>query len=386
MKTLFSNARIIGIDSLIENGWLFVEDTIIRAMGSGESPIIADATHMDAHGLTMLPGFIDVHVHGGMGHEALDCSPDGILEMAKFYAQQGTTSFLATTWTESREKIMQTLEMIAEIQGTQEGGATILGVHLEGPYIDEAKRGAQREEYVRRAEREEALAFLDTHVIRLVSLAPEYQENWWLIDECRQRGITVSAAHSSANYEQMIEGINRGITHSTHTYNAMVGLSHRKPGGLGAVMTRSEVYCELIADNIHVHPAAMQILYAVKGRDKLVLITDAVRVAGLADGEYLGEDGRTVVVKDGAVHLPDGTLAGSTLTMDRGLRNFMKATGEPLKNIWQCSSLNAARSIHIAHRKGSLEIGKDADLLLVDDNIKIHLTMAEGKIVHRAGI
>jgi N-acetylglucosamine-6-phosphate deacetylase len=383
MKTVFKNAKIIGIASVWENGWLFVEDKLIRAMGGGESPVFEGSTVIDAKGLTLLPGFIDVHVHGGMGHETMDCSPDGIQEMAQFYARGGTTGYLATTWTESREKIMQSLALISEMQGQQPEGATILGVHLEGPYFDVAKRGAQREEFVRRAQREEALPFLDTNVIRLLSLAPEYEENWWLIEECRRRGITVSAAHTSASYEQMIEGINRGITHATHTYNAMIGLNHRKPGGLGAVMTRSEVYCELIADNIHVHPAAQKILYAAKGKDKVILITDAVRVAGLPDGEYKKDDDRVVVVKDGAVHLPDGTLSGSTLSMNRGLHNFMKATGEPLENLWQCSSLNAARSINMSYRKGSLEIGKDADLVLVDDEINVHLTMAEGQIVYR---
>jgi N-acetylglucosamine-6-phosphate deacetylase len=383
MSIIFKNARIISMATVYETGWMLVEDKVIRAIGGGDAPSFADATSVDGGGLTMLPGFIDVHVHGGMGHETMDCSPDAMQEMAQFYAQYGTTAYLPTTWTESREKIMRTLEIIAELQGQQPNGATILGVHLEGPYFDVAKRGAQREEYVRRADRDEALAFLDANVIRLLSLAPEYEENWWLIDECRRRGITVSAAHTSATYEQMSAGIDRGITHATHTYNAMIGLHHRKPGGLGAVLTRSEVYCELIADNIHVHPAAMQILYAAKGKDKVVLITDAVRVAGLPEGQYQKDDDRVVVVKDGAVHLPDGTLSGSTLTMNRGLRNFMQATGEAVENVWQCSSLNAARSINISHRKGSLEVGKDADLVLVDDAINVHLTMAEGKIVYR---
>lgn len=383
MKTIFQNARIIGMATVYERGWLLVEDKIISAIGGGVAPIFSDATVIDADGLTMLAGFIDVHVHGGIGHETMDCSPETMQEMAQFYARYGTTSYLATTWTESREKIMRTLEIIAELQGQQPDGATILGVHLEGPYFDIAKRGAQREDYVRRADRDEALAFLDMNVIRLLSIAPEYEENWWLIDECRRRGITVSAAHTSSTYEQMLVGIDRGITHATHTYNAMLGLHHRKPGGLGAVMTRDEVYCELISDNIHVHPAAMKILYATKGKDKVVLITDAVRVAGLPDGEYRKDDDRVVMVKDGAVRLPNGTLSGSTLTMNRGLKNFMEATGESVENVWQCSSLNAARSINIAQRKGSLEVGKDADLVLVDDEINVRLTMAEGVIVYR---
>ncbi|MEL6406276.1 MAG: N-acetylglucosamine-6-phosphate deacetylase [Chloroflexota bacterium] len=382
-RTLIENAKIITATTPLERGWLLVEDTKISAMGSGNAPSFDNTTRIDANGLKLMPGFIDVHVHGGVGHETMDATPDAIREMATFYARHGVTGYLPTTWTESREKIMKTLEIVSEMQGAQPNGATILGLHLEGPYLDMAKRGAQLESQVRRAEREEALAFLDMDIIKLLALAPEYEENGWLIEECRQRGVTVSAAHTSATHDQMQEAINQGITHATHTFNAMVGIHHREPGGVGALLTRPEVYCELIADTIHVHPTVMQILYACKGADRVVLITDAVRVAGFADGEYQKDDNRRVVVKDGAVRLPDGTLSGSTLTMDRALRNFMQATGEPLEKIWQTSSLNAARSLNMSSQKGSLEVGKDADLILVDSDITVHLTIAEGRIVYQ---
>lgn len=383
MMYLFENTRVMTPAMPWEKGWVLTEGKTIRAMGSGSAPDFENVEVIDGSGLTLLPGFIDVHVHGGMGHETMDATPDAIHAMAKYYAQHGVTSYLATTWTESREKIMRALEVISELQGPQPDGATILGVHLEGPYFDVSKRGAQREEQVRRALPEEALEFLDTNVLRLLSLAPEYEENLWLIDECRKRGITVSAAHTSANHDQMQRAIDRGITHSTHTFNAMTGLHHREPGGVGAVLTRSEVYCELIADTIHVHPTVMKILYAAKGPDRVVLITDAVRVAGLPDGEYQKDDDRLVIVRNGRVELPDGTISGSSATLNQGLRNLLQATGEPLEKVWKASSLNAARSINISDRKGSIEVGKDADLVLVDDDINIHLTMAEGRIVHR---
>ncbi|MEO0598437.1 MAG: N-acetylglucosamine-6-phosphate deacetylase, partial [Chloroflexota bacterium] len=382
-RTLIENAKIITATTPLERGWLLVEDTKISAMGSGNAPSFDNTTRIDANGLKLMPGFIDVHVHGGVGHETMDATPDAIREMATFYARHGVTCYLPTTGTVSRDNILITLEIVSEMQGAQPNGATILGLHLEGPYLDMAKRGAQLESQVRRAEREEALAFLDMDIIKLLALAPEYEENGWLIEECRQRGVTVSAAHTSATHDQMQEAINQGITHATHTFNAMVGIHHREPGGVGALLTRPEVYCELIADTIHVHPTVMQILYACKGADRVVLITDAVRVAGFADGEYQKDDNRRVVVKDGAVRLPDGTLSGSTLTMDRALRNFMQATGEPLEKIWQTSSLNAARTLNMSSQKGSLEVGKDADLILVDSEITVHLTMAEGRIVYQ---
>lgn len=379
---LIINAKVITPTAVHERGWVFAEDGKIRLIGSGDAPELAAAATIDAQGLSLIPGFIDVHVHGAVGEETMDANPDGLRAMAKFYAQHGVTGFFPTTWTDTHERILAALEMVAEMRGPQPDGASILGVHLEGPYISVEKRGAQREQDVRRAERNEALSYLDVNVIRLLALAPEYKENHWLIAECVRRGITVSVAHTTASYDQIVEAVKLGLSHSTHTYNAMTGLSHREPGTLGAVMTLHDVYCELIADNIHVHPAAMQVLYAAKGPDRVVLITDAVRGAGLSEGQYQIDE-RTVVVKDGAVRLPDGTLAGSILTLDVGLRNFMAATGEPLEKVWQTSSLNAARSLHMADHKGSLEVGKDADFVLVDDHINVQLTVADGRIVYQ---
>jgi N-acetylglucosamine-6-phosphate deacetylase len=173
-----------------------------------------------------------------------------------------------------------------------------------------------------------------------------------------------------------------GLTQGTHTGNAMTGLHHREPGTLGAVLTLPQIKAELIADNIHVHPAVMHLIYLAKGANGVILISDAIRGAGMPDGEYHLDD-RTVTIKDGVVTLPNGTLAGSTLTMDRALRNFIAATGESLSTLWQTSSLNAARAIGVSARKGSLEVGKDADLVLVDKDINVALTVAEGQIVYQ---
>jgi N-acetylglucosamine-6-phosphate deacetylase len=382
-KSLFiKNAQVMTPTDQWPQGWLLCRGRQIALMGAGEMPALDADETIDAGGLILLPGFIDVHVHGGVGHEMMDATPDALRALARFYAQNGVTGFLATTWTDSREAIMAALEVVAELQGPQPDGANIMGVHLEGPYLNVAKRGAQNPIHFRPAEREEALAFLDLNVIRLLAIAPEIEANHWLIAECVRRGITVSAAHTNATYEQTKQAVAMGVTHATHTFNAMIGLNHRDPGTVGAVLTSPEVNCELIADNIHVHPAAMQILFAAKGPDRVVLITDAVRGAGLGDGEY-DMDQRHVVVRNGAVRLPDGTLAGSTLTLNRGLYNFMRATSQPLKAVWQTSSLNAARAIHLSDRKGSLEVGKDADLVLVDEQINVHLTIVEGQVVYR---
>ncbi len=367
----------------IERGWLLTEAGKIAALGFGAPPDGIDATSIDGSGKTLLPGFVDVHVHGGAGAEAMDASPDALRTMAQFYARHGVTAFLATTWTDTRPRIHAALEAIAASVGQQPDGATLIGAHIEGPYISEERPGAQSPVNIRRADRDEALALLDLDVVRLLALAPEFTENHWLIRECAKRGITVSAAHTSATYADMRRAVELGITQATHTCNAMTGLHHREPGTLGAVLTLPEINAELIADNIHVHPAVIDVIYRCKGADHVILITDAIRGAGMPDGDY-PIDERTITIKDGSARLPDGTLAGSTLTMDRALRNFLAATGASLAHVWQTSSLNAARSAGVSAHKGSLELGKDADLVLIDANVNVYLTVAEGRIVYRS--
>lgn len=382
---LVKNAGLVTPGAFWEHGWLLWQGQTIAALGWGEPPAFEDVEVIDGRGFTLLPGFIDIHVHGAVGYEAMDANPDGLWAMARFYAQHGVTGFLATTWADSRERILKALQTIAQVQGRMPGGATLLGAHLEGPYLNPAKCGAQNVQYIRPARREEALAFLDLGVIRLLALAPEFPENHWLIAECVRRGITVSAAHTAATYDQMKKAIEMGVSHATHTYNAMTGLHHRDPGVVGAVMEDGRVTCELIADNIHVHPAMMNLLWKVKGAEGVVLVTDAVRGAGMPEGEYQIDE-RVITVKDGAARLPNGTLAGSVLTLDRAVRNFGVATWTEVEQMWAATSLNAARAVGLTHRKGTLQIGKDADLVLLGKNANVYLTVAEGEIVYREGV
>lgn len=382
-KLLFHGGRVVTAAEAWERGWLLVDGNRIALLGPGDPPRLSADRTIDASGLTLLPGFIDVHAHGAAGHEAMDATPDALQGMARYYAQHGTTAFLAATWTDSAERIHAALNAIGETMGPQPDGATLLGAYLEGPYLNPERCGAQSTQHIRRAKREEALAFLDMGVIREVALAPEFEENHWLIEECVARGITVTAAHTAATYEQMRQAVALGLRQATHTFNAMTPLHHREPGTVGAVLSSPEIRAELIADNLHVHPAVMRILYAAKGPHGVILITDAMRGTGMPDGEY-PIDERIVLVKDSAARLPDGTLAGSTLSMERALRNLIAATGQPLEVVWPCSSLNAACALHLADRKGSIEAGKDADLVLLDAALEVRMTVAEGRIVYEA--
>jgi len=382
-QLLIENARLFTPDQAELTGWLLAESGLIRAMGFGNTPDFSHETSLhslDAQGNMLLPGFIDLHVHGAMGYEVMDASSSGLEEMARFYASHGVTSFLATTWTASRPSIMKALGLVKQMQGQIRGGATLLGAHLEGPYLNPTRCGAQDLNLIRRAEKEEALEFLETGVIRLLALAPEFDENLWLIEECVRRGITVSAAHTTANYEQMQRAAKHGISHLTHCFNAMQGLGHRELGTVGAAMTLPQISCELIADNIHVHPAAQKILVAVKNPSGVILVTDAIRATGLPAGDYMLDD-RSIHIQNGAVRLPDGTLAGSVLTMERALQNVCSATGRALAEVWIMSSLNAARAIGVSSHKGSLEVGKDADLVLLDESFNVNLTVVKGEIV-----
>jgi N-acetylglucosamine-6-phosphate deacetylase len=386
-RLLIHNARLFTPNHPGWLGWSLIESGLIKAIGFGKTPDFSNdaSVHaLDAQGMNVLPGFIDLHVHGAMGHEVMDASPSGMEEMARFYASHGVTSFLATTWTASRAAILNALGLVEEMQGPIAGGATLLGVHLEGPYLHPARCGAQDVNLIRRVDKEEALAFLDSGVIRLLALAPEFDENLWLIDECVRRGITVAAAHTTANYEQMQRAVDHGVTQLTHSYNAMQGLGHREVGTIGAAMTMPQIQCELIADNIHVHPAAQKILVDVKGMNGVILVTDAIRAAGLADGAYMLDE-RAISIQEGAVRLADGTLAGSVLTMERALQNLCSATGRALAEMWMTSSLNAARAIGVSSQKGSLEVGKDADLVLLDESFNVHSTIVRGEIVFSNG-
>ena len=380
---LITDAKIITPSQVIEDGWLHLENGTIQAIGNSSAPSHDNSQVINAQGKTLLPGLIDVHVHGAMGHDTMDASADGLQAMARFYAQHGVTSFLATTWTETQDRITNALDTIRQNVGQIDKGATLLGAHLEGPYLNPAKAGAQNPEYIRRADQDEAIAWLDKDVIRLLSLASEYEENHWLISECVQRGITVSCAHTNGTAKDIEQAVELGLSHATHTYNAMTGLHHRKPGVLGAVMNNPAIRCELIADDIHVHPIAMSLLWKAKGKDGVILISDAISATGLDEGEHL-VDGRPVIIQDGAVRLSDGNLAGSILTMEKALYNFSQAIDEPLENIWQTASLNPAKALGIDQHKGSLEVGKNADVVLLDEHdYQVCLTIAEGRIVYQ---
>ena len=384
-KILIRDVVRIGVGRRSSLGWLMVSGPLIENSGAGEPDpgTIKTADRLiEGGGNTLMPGFIDLHTHGVMGHEFMEPDTNIWKRLSRDYATHGVTGLLASTWTASDKATSLVLETARNMMGTEEG-AKILGVHLEGPYLNRSRAGAQDPLLIRTANRGEALKYLDTGLVKLVALAPEIEENQWLIRECVSRGITVSAGHTDASYEEMLVAADMGITQVTHCFNAMRPLNHRQPGTVGAALVLPQIRCELIADNIHIHPAVMKLLAMAKGLDCVILVTDSILGTGLPDGEILLE-GQRVVLQNGAARLLDGTLAGSLLTMERGLRNFIQAVEIPLEQAWVCSSFNAARAIHIEQHKGSLKIGMDADLVMLNDHFDVQMTFVEGRIVFQA--
>ncbi|MEL6152348.1 MAG: N-acetylglucosamine-6-phosphate deacetylase [Chloroflexota bacterium] len=383
MQTLLIKNATVYADGHAMNRWVLCEDGRITAVGRDEPDEPADATVIDADDMALLPGFVDIHVHGGNGVDAMDATPEATASMAAYFARHGVTSFLTTTWTDAGAQITAALENAVECVGPYDNGATLRGVHLEGPYLNPKRSGAQNSTYVRRADRAEATRWLDMGVIRVLSLAPEYEENHWLIHECVERGIRVSAAHTDASYEEIVQAVSMGLTNLTHTFNAMTGLHHRRPGVAGAAMSVRLLVCELIADNIHVHPAVMRLLWNAKNYQNVALITDSIRAGGMPDGDY-PVDERTLYVRNGVAQLEDGTLAGSTLTMDAALRNFMAATGSDLDMVYEASSTTPAEAAGLSDVTGSIAPGKDADMVLLDADLNVKMTIAQGRIVYEA--
>jgi len=255
---------------------------------------------------------------------------------------------------------------------------------LEGPYINLEKRGAHDAEYVRLPSPDEIKELLEAAncTIKIVTLAPEVNGSKELIKELGRLGIVASLGHSNATYKEAMKAIKLGATHAAHTFNEMRSFHHREPGILGAVLVHDELTAELISDNIHVHPVAMKLLVRTKGTDKVVLVTDAIQAAGMPDGKYkLGK--QNVIVKKGVCRLESGELAGSTLTMDEAVKNAMKSVGIPLRTAIKMATINPAVTISVDKNKGSLEPGKDADIVIIDDEVKVYMTIVKGKVVYK---
>lgn len=371
---------------LLEDRIIIIEKGKIIAITDKKEDLtlLKNVEIIEAQNKFIVPGYIDIHVHGGGGSDVMDGEYEAIKQVATSHSRFGTTAFLPTTMTMTKDKIIKSLKSIHEARLKGTGTAEILGIHLEGPYINPEKKGAQKEEDIKKVSMEEFLEFNQAsgNLIRLVTIAPEMPGAIDFIRWLHQQGIIVSVGHSNATYKQVQEGIQAGLSHVTHIFNAMRGLHHREPGVVGAALSSPKLIVEMIADGIHLHPIVLKMLTQIKESEKLVLITDAMRATGFKEGTYdLG--GQEVIVTQGQAKLKNGTLAGSVLTMDKAVKNLVTKVGISLLNAVQMASYNPAKCLGIDDKKGSLELYKDADIVILNKNLEAELTMVAGKVVYR---
>jgi len=373
MKAIL-NAKLCMDDRIIEDKVLLFDHKIVNI--AEESDLTGIET-IDAKGAYVSAGFIDLHIHGSGGADVMDATPDALETISSTLLQTGTTSFLATTMTMSSEAIDKALQNVQDHAG-KVSGANLLGIHLEGPFINAKKHGAQDQAYVQSPN----MALIENYMneVKMITLAPEIEGSKHFVKRLAKEypHIILSIGHSDASYEESQESFSWGISHATHLFNAMNPYHHRKPGIVGAVFD-SDVTCDMIADLIHTHPATLELVQKVK-KEKLILITDAMRAGCMKCGTYdLG--GRRVEVNEGKAMLDDGTLAGSVLKMNDALSNMSKHTSMDLVEIINAVTKIPARKLGIP--KGELREGYDADIVIFDENFSIISTIVNGEVKYR---
>ena len=389
MKRLAVTAgRVMTPDRIILDGVVLVEGPKILEVGSrrevrfseNEFTVVGDPGHL------LAPGFIDVHVHGARGRDVMEGTVEALEVISRFLARHGTTAYLATTVSASPIKTLQAVEALGSQVDQPHSGARMMGIHLEGPFINPGKRGAHPAEHIRIPSTRIFGQLLEhsDHQIKCVTLAPEIEGSLELIQYACSKGVVVSMGHSNATLEEAGEAIRLGAGNATHIFNAMRAFNHRDPGILGAVLTTPHVWTELIADGVHVSPDAVRLCVQCKRSGRILLISDAVSATGMPDGQYRLAD-IDITLSGGICRTREGQLAGSTLTQDQALRNMVHWSNLPLEEVLGMLTLNPARSMGLAGCKGSLSAGHDADMVLLTKDLFVHTTIVQGGVSYSLG-
>jgi N-acetylglucosamine-6-phosphate deacetylase len=381
--TLLHVGRALTPTAEIADAGILLRDGVIEAIGPRESLTLApDAKEISALDQIAIPGFLDVHIHGAGGHDVMEASAEAMAAVTKMVARRGTTSMVATTVTASPEATIRSVEGIAKYicvqHETTDTRAEVLGIHFEGPFISPARRGVHPPEWIKlpSADFLEKLLQAAEGNAQILTIAPELLGAMPCIDAARKAGMVVAMGHTDATYEQARAAIAHGARHAVHVYNAMRPFSHRDSGVIGAVLTSPDVSAELIADGVHVDDAAMKLLVQAKGAGGVVLISDGISATGMPDGKYmLGQF--EVTVSGGVCRNSEGKLAGSTLTLDRALRNIV-ALGASVADAVRMLTLNPATLLGLEFKKGVLRAGADADIVLLDEGLQIRTVFTRG--------
>src|SRR6185437_6144533 len=374
---------------IMKGGSILLSGGKIAAI-SGKNLDAPGAMEIDAGGKYVSPGFIDIHLHGGGGHDFMDNTTEAFLAIANIHAHHGTTAMLPTTLTSTKEELLETLRIYEIADRQNNSGSQFIGMHLEGPYFAVSQCGAQDPRYIRNPDRDEYMEILEgSNAIKRWSAAPELKGAIEFGKCVTSKGVLASIAHTDAVYEDVINAFENGYTLATHLYSGMSGVTRRNAfryaGVIESAYLIDEMDVEIIADGIHLPPPLLKLVYKIKGPRRTALITDAMRAAGMPDGEsILGSrrDGIRVIVEDGVAKLPDrSAFAGSVATADRLVRNMIVMAGVPLWEAVQMATATPANIMKIGHKKGELAVGKDADVVIFDEAINVDMTIINGKIV-----
>jgi len=390
-RLIIKNADLILPEGLIRRGYIVCSGETITHYGEGDFQANDEDQVIDAKGNYVAPGFIDIHTHGAGGFDFMDNTLEAYLGIAETQTKYGTTSLLPTTLASSNEELYKTFDVFKQAKILNKKGATFLGLHLEGPYFSYEQRGAQDPRYLRNPVPEEYNAILDYSgdIVRW-SLAPELDGALPFGEELKRRKILASVAHTNAIYEEIVEAFDKGFTHMTHFYSAMSTVTrknaYRYAGAVEAGYMIDEMTVEIIADGVHLPKSLLQFVYKFKGPEKIALCTDSMRAAGMPDGEYiLGSltNGQKVIVEDGVAKLLDRSgFAGSVATTDRLVRTMVHIAEVPLVEAVRMMTLTPARIIGMDKKKGSISVGKDADLVIFDDDISVKTTIVGGNVIY----
>lgn len=386
------NGKLITPYRLIPNGTVLIEGERIVAVQEGTVSASADI-EIDAEGSYISPGFIDLHVHGGGGADFMDGDVDSFLQVAKAHAKYGTTALVPTTLTSENEDLIKSFEIYQEADQKNTEGAQFLGMHLEGPYFSMDQRGAQDPRYIRNPDPAEYMPILETygHLIARWSAAPELPGAIEFAQNLKKFNVIPAIAHSDAVYEDVIEAFENGYALATHLYSGMSGVTRRNAfryaGVIESAFLIDEMDVEVIADGIHLPAPFLKLIYKIKGAEHIALVTDAMRGAGMPEGDsVLGglRNGLKVIVEGGVAKLPDCTaFAGSVATADRLIRSMVELADIPLTEAVRMLTVNPARIMGIDHKKGSLQVAKDADIVLFDETVSVERTFVKGKQIYK---
>ena len=385
MATVLTAELLLSPEKLLREPMLVLEDGVIDSIRTRESDAIpSSAEHLDFPGCTLIPALFDIHMHGAMGHDVMEATPEALTAIGHFLASHGVGAFLPTTMSVPLDATLHSLEGLAKFIDKKVHGARPLGIHLEGPFLSHAKRGAHPSNWLLPPSVKvfDRLWQAAQGHIRILTLAPELPSAEELTAHASALGVRVSIGHSDSGSVAARKAIAAGARSATHTFNAMRALDHRNPGILGVVLTSDELYAEIICDGVHVDPAIVDLFWKAKGPHRAILVTDAMSATGMPDGTYrLGE--LPVVVENGRC-LYEGVLAGSVLTLDRAVRNFREFTGAEWSKVIALASRNPARMTGLDQKIGSLEEGRWADIVVLSPEGQIVATLLSGRIAYRA--